>query len=102
MDVLLRDIDVCRLEGWTEGFLALAKNERVAFRVPALIIWVTEDNMTLVAGISERVNLQLQMSVSKSSFAQEMLAFHRINDMSPEEVAKKITPAVSVKPDKRR
>lgn len=89
---------MCRFEGWTAEWLALAENGKQpsAFRVPVLLLEVTAENMVDVAKILERINVELQNSILRSNLCQQLLNCYEVNNMTPEEAGKDITQKVRV------
>jgi hypothetical protein len=66
------NVVLCRFEEWTAEWLALAEHGKhpSAFRVPVFLLEVTAENMVDVAKISERINVELQNSISRSNLCQ--------------------------------
>jgi hypothetical protein len=81
------------MEVWNE----LPESEKRAFRVPCLIVKVTEENMVEISNVLERINVELQNSISASSLSQELLNLMEVNYKSPEKAAKEITKNVNQK-----
>jgi hypothetical protein len=64
--------------------------------VKCLVVKVTEENMTQIASVSEKIHKALQESVSKNSFAQTMVNFYHVNDITQEESMEEVTQNVSI------